>query len=506
VGDEIRRPGAERRARLQGVGLTYGALSLLLLGLYFFLARVLLPLVGLHGSIVAHGAALIGVAALAFPLRLGLGRVVSRITRRERQEAQDLQREVAAELSRTIESNGLHALLVETLPRRLRLQGAALWMLEPPDDYALVAIGWDPASLGATLLANGATAMQMRYASGALHVPQHSDSEWPALLLAIGVRLAIPLRIGDKLVGIYGVGLPLGRAEYPPYVMDVLLTLAPTIASAVQNARAYTEIAHLNNHLRALDQLKDEFIESVGHELRTPLTSLTLALQLLSNRPEMARDMGQVLRGSVDRLERVVDRVLRLDRERQHTPSREEMAISAVELLPLLESILAEYAPPAAFKGLELRLEVAPGLAVWGDSAYVRRAVHEVVDNAVRYSDHGAILVRAEVRDGLALVNVIDQGPGIPPDECDHLFDEFFRGRSGRALAERPGMGLGLSLARRDLEALGGQLWLERTGPEGSTMCVALPAILLAQSEFGAPRAGEAEPPAQAVYTRLQLP
>lgn len=490
MADHITLLGADRRARLAGVALTSGALLLLLLGLYFGLARGLLPLVGLRDPLAAHGVALVCVAVVAPPLQRRLAKAVQRTIRREWQEAEALLRDAGAELSRTIEPEALHALLVETLPRRLRLEGATLWMLEPPDDRAFVAIGRDPEAPGATLLANGASATQVRYAPLLLHIPARQDLEWAPLLLAQGARLAIPLRVGDRLVGIYGVGAPIGRRRYPAPVVDVLLALAPGVASAVQNARAYTEIARLNTQLQALDQLKDEFIESVGHELRTPLTTLTLTLQILAHRPEMARDMGHLLQGSAERLQQVVSRVLQLERSRRESPGRQGVAMSSVELLPLLAGIVDEYGPAATAKDIRLLLEVPSGLAVWGDAAYLRRALHELVDNAVRYSERGTVTLAAEAEDGLALISVADEGPGIPAEERGHLFDAFFRGRTARALAERPGVGVGLGLARRDVEALGGQIWLHQTGSGGTVLCVSLPAVALVQSELGGlPRA-----------------
>jgi signal transduction histidine kinase len=104
----------------------------------------------------------------------------------------------------------------------------------------------------------------------------------------------------------------------------------------------------------------------------------------------------------------------------------------------------------------------------------------------VRYSDRGTVLLTAAVEDGLALVSVVDQGPGIPAEERDRMFDAFYRGRGARALAETPGAGLGLSLARRDIEALGGRIWLKESGSAGSTMCLSLPAVILSHNELGA--------------------
>jgi hypothetical protein len=131
-----------------------------------------------------------------------------------------------------------------------------------------------------------------------VRIPAHSDDEWIKPFVAQGVGLAFPLRIGSRLVGIYGCGWSMSRRGYSPQTISLLVTLAPAVASALENTRAYTEIARLNNQLRRLDKLKDEFIEHVGHELRTPVTSLSLALQLLTRQPELMRELIHVVRNS----------------------------------------------------------------------------------------------------------------------------------------------------------------------------------------------------------------
>jgi signal transduction histidine kinase len=87
------------------------------------------------------------------------------------------------------------------------------------------------------------------------------------------------------------------------------------------------------------------------------------------------------------------------------------------------------------------------------------------------------VTLSATRQDGLVRVSIADEGPGIPHEEHDRLFAAFFRGRDTRALAETPGAGLGLSIARRDIEILGGRIWLEHSDPYGSVICVAVPAV-----------------------------
>ena len=230
----------------------------------------------------------------------------------------------------------------------------------------------------------------------------------------------------------------------------------------------------MNQELRTLDQLKDEFIQSVGHELRTPLTSLSLAVQLLARQPDMPPPLAQVTRTSIAQLQALVDRVLEFDLQLSPPAKGQHISIAPVELGPLLDEIVSWYAPIAAAKGVRFLMHVPSGLAALGHTDSLRRALHEVVDNAVRYGESGTVTLAAALNDGLAVVSIADEGPGIPHHERERLFETFYRGSGTRALSATPGAGLGLSIARRDIEALGGRIWLEHSDPSGSTICVAL--------------------------------
>ncbi len=472
------------RARLLGMVVVNVSLALLLIALYLGLMTILRRS-GVQDQMTVHMLASVGIAVSVVPLRRRLVILSNWLLRLRWQDSEEILREFSAALSRAIEPAALRVLLIDDLPHRLRLYRATLWMLEPPEDQMFVAIGQEAHLPGATILAQGASIGKVRRCTDYLRIPAHAEDEWARPFVAQGIGLLFPLRIGGRLVGMYGCGWPMSRRGYSRQTISLLITLTPAIASAIENTRAYTEIARLNNQLRRLDKLKDEFIEHVGHELRTPVTSLSLALQLLTHQPELMRDLSHVVRNSILQLEALVDRVLLLDHTFENATAHMHRPSSSIELLPLLEEMAESFMPSVRAKGLCLQVQAPEGLAVWGEVTNLRRALHEVIDNAVRYSDKGTVIITADVRDGLAIITVKDQGPGIPPDERDLLFNAFYRGRRTRALAEQPGVGLGLSLARRDIEMLGGQIWLEHTGSDGSVMCIALPAVELSYEEVG---------------------
>ncbi len=465
--------GVDRRARLMGKSLTIGTLVLLLSVLYLSLIELLAPRFDMSGPPVGHMLATVLIAILVVPLRNRLGIAINRLLRHEWQSSQDLLREFGIALSRTLDPIGLHGILTVELARRLRLQSATIWMLEPPHDHVFVTLSPARDTPSAALLADGATARQIATTPYYLMATDLPSADL-APFMARQVRLIIPLRVGDRLIGMYGCGAPQSGSLYSERTIDVLLRLAPAAASALENARAYSTIARLNHELRTLDQLKDEFIQSVGHELRTPLTSLSLAVQLLARQPNMPPPLAQVTRTSVAQLQALVDRVLEFDLQISPPAKGRHISIAPVELAPLLEEIVSWYAPIAAAKGVRFLMHVPSGLAAWGHTDSLRRALHEVVDNAVRYGDSGTVTLATALNDGLAVVSITDEGPGIPHHERERVFETFYRGSSTRALAATPGAGLGLSIARRDIEALGGRIWLEHSDASGSTMCVAL--------------------------------
>ena len=465
--------GVDRRARMMGKSLTISALVLLLSVLYLLLIELLAPRFDSAGAPVGHMLATVLIAILVVPLRNRVGIAINRLLRHEWQSSQDLLREFGMALSRTIDPIGLHGILTVELARRLRLQSATIWMLEPPHDHAFVMLGSARDTSSATLLADGATARQLA-ATPYYLIATDLPSADLAPFMARQVRLIIPLRVGDRLIGMYGCGAPLTGNLYSERTIDVLLRLAPAAASALENARAYSTIARLNQELRTLDQLKDEFIQSVGHELRTPLTSLSLAVQLLARQPNMTPPLAQVTRTSVAQLQALVDRVLEFDLQLSPPAKGQHINIAPVELAPLLEQIVSWYAPIAAAKGMRFLIQVPSGLAALGHADSLRRALHEVVDNAVRYGESGTVTLAATLNDGLTVISIADEGPGIPHNEHERVFESFYRGSGTRSLSATPGAGLGLSIARRDIEVLGGRIWLKHSDSSGSTVCVAL--------------------------------
>jgi len=214
------------------------------------------------------------------------------------------------------------------------------------------------------------------------------------------------------------------------------------------------------------------FTADVSHELRTPLTAIRSVgeVGLRGHRTEASYRgiIGSMLE-EVDRLSQLVDRLLALSRAGTKQPP---FALDTVDFASLAEDVVSHLGVLAEEKGQTLTIEKIAAPRVRADRVVLRQALINLVDNAIKFTpSSGRVRLRLSETSSLAVVDVIDSGPGVPAHARDHIFDRFYRTDGNEAL----GTGLGLSLARGSVEAIGGQLTLEQTGPEGSTFRIAIP-------------------------------
>ena len=220
----------------------------------------------------------------------------------------------------------------------------------------------------------------------------------------------------------------------------------------------------------SFDQMR-QFTADVSHELRTPLTSIRSVgeVGLRGHRDEGAYRaiIGSMLE-EADRLATLVDRLLTLSRAETRQAN---LSVEAIDLAELAENVVAHLGVLAEENRQTVTVEAAGTPHALGDRMVVRQAVINLVDNAIKFSGSGGrIRIRVAEEDGRALIDVSDSGPGIPPEARDRIFDRFYR-----ATTSATGAGLGLSLARGAVEANGGRLTIEASGPSGSTFRISLP-------------------------------
>jgi signal transduction histidine kinase len=228
-----------------------------------------------------------------------------------------------------------------------------------------------------------------------------------------------------------------------------------------------------------LAQQQIEFVAGVTHELHTPLTAIRSAGQNLADGvvadPSQVKRYGSLIESEGRRLSDMVGQALEFagiqsGRRVYHPrPAAVEEVVGGA--LQDCRWLLQE-------KRIQVEREIEPGLPlIQVDAAALRRAVANLIENAVKYGGRGAWIGVKVRRDpaGPVEITVADRGPGIRKEDLPHLFEPFFRGRDG-ATAGVPGSGLGLSLVRHIAEAHGGRITVA-TGPEGTAFTLRLPAL-----------------------------
>jgi two-component system OmpR family sensor kinase len=201
------------------------------------------------------------------------------------------------------------------------------------------------------------------------------------------------------------------------------------------------------------------FIADAAHELRTPLTALAVQagnLQGATSPAAMTERIAQ-LRAGIDRARRVSEQLLNLARTREGSPAR-----STVDAGALARELLAEWMPAAAAKRIDLGLEERDAVTLRTAPEALRLILGNALDNALRYTPEGGEVTLRIFRQGNdAVLEVVDNGPGIPPSERERVFEPFRRLERGSA----GGSGLGLAIARDAAARLNGRISLhERPG------------------------------------------
>ena len=228
---------------------------------------------------------------------------------------------------------------------------------------------------------------------------------------------------------------------------------------------------------RALDRMKDEFISTVSHELRTPLTSLRAALGLitggaLNSRPEKMKKMLEIAIGNTDRLVRLVNDILDIERISSGNAELHSMICSAEDLLQRA----TELQHAAALK-TNLRFKIAGnGIQVWADPDRILQALANLISNAIKFSPPGGeiALTARRIDDDEAQFDVKDQGRGIPEDRLENIFERFQQidASDSRAMG---GTGLGLAICRSIIHQHGGHIWAASPPGQGATFSFTLP-------------------------------
>jgi len=275
------------------------------------------------------------------------------------------------------------------------------------------------------------------------------------------------------------------KAGASDYIMkDNLVRLGPAIerelyetAMRIESEKASAALREREDELRALkklNQLKDEFVGLVSHELRTPLTVILGALSTIMTEGDKIsrREIKQLIGDAYFEAENLSDILANLLELARAQANRLQITMEQVDICEVINSAVSKMTEQSKTHSFLVGCK-AP-VIVTADRVRIQRILHNLLENAAKYSDPGTkIEIFARLDNGEVLIGVKDMGIGIPADLQGKLFEPFQRLEQPNIKAT--GTGLGLIVCRRLVEAHGGRMWLESEPGEGSTFQFTLP-------------------------------
>ena len=295
----------------------------------------------------------------------------------------------------------------------------------------------------------------------------------------IASMLSVPLSWNDQVVGVLNVQTERER-HFTDGDVAQLLAIADLLAGIVEKGRQATEAEARLEQLRQIDEARSELIALVTHELRTPLAVVRAYTELLADDPPLegreSRDPDRraqrqawhdAAMDQVERLDRLVDSILASVR----IVPAEAATVTPTDIEAAIAEVVASIRPIVR----QHHLDVRPGLSLHAlaDAPRLRQILEHLIENAVKYAPpETTIAIDHALVEGFVRIGVSDQGPGVPAEWRERIFEPFARRETHTAR----GSGIGLYAAKRLGESMGARLWVEPAEPTGARFVIALPA------------------------------
>jgi GAF domain-containing protein/anti-sigma regulatory factor (Ser/Thr protein kinase) len=297
-----------------------------------------------------------------------------------------------------------------------------------------------------------------------------------ALEAGLRAALVVPLLGSEGALG----ALVLQRrrtGEFPPSVVSLMQTFADQSAIALENARLFDEIARKSRELEIASQHRSQFVANMSHELRTPLAAMLGYAELLQEGiygalPEKFLPILMRIQSNGKHLLGLINTVLDISKIEA---GQFKLNLGEYALGNIVETVMVATESLTATKKLAFKTDVSKQLPYGlGDEQRLTQVLLNLVGNAIKFTDAGEVRITAGAANGHFTVSVSDTGPGIPPEECEHIFEQFRQVDSSNTRA-KGGTGLGLAIAREIVRMHGGRIWVESKLGHGSTFRMELP-------------------------------
>jgi signal transduction histidine kinase/ActR/RegA family two-component response regulator len=305
--------------------------------------------------------------------------------------------------------------------------------------------------------------------------------------------LVVPILEQGELQGV----IYAGRRKVDPFTDDeesACMPLAAQAALALRNARLYERAQAAREEAEAASRAKDEFLAMLSHELRNPLGAISMAAHLLEKLPlpEQAASAQKIIARQSAHLGKILDDLLDVGGA---ISGKVALRRQRIELGAVVRAAITHFEAPERAAGPRLTLDAKPAW-VDADPARIEQIVVNLVGNAMKFTPEGGeVQVRVRPAGSEALIEVRDNGIGIPPAMLERIFDLFAQAHAELARG-RGGLGIGLTITRRLVELHGGSIGVESTG-EGRGACFTVRLPLAQAPERHTTQHAAAEPPGE---------
>jgi PAS domain S-box-containing protein len=289
--------------------------------------------------------------------------------------------------------------------------------------------------------------------------------------------VVVPLVAGHRVIGVASADNKATRRPITPAAVELFTLVCQQLASALEEARLYAELARKSEQLEAAGRHKSEFLASMSHELRTPLNAVigfseVLLEEMFGPLNAKQRDYLGDVHASGRHLLSLINDVLDLSKIEA---GRMELDRVELDLAAAVGEALALLRERAGRKGLALEVCVDGAVGtVRVDERKIKQVLLNLLSNAIKFTPEGGrVAVTAAASEREVTVSVCDTGVGIAPEDQPAVFEEFRQ--VGAQAAQQEGTGLGLALCRKLVELHGGRIWVESQPGVGSTFSFTIP-------------------------------
>ena len=289
-------------------------------------------------------------------------------------------------------------------------------------------------------------------------------------------RLLVPLLRSDEIFGALAVRRK-EPGEFSKTTVDLLTTFATQSVLAIQNARLFLEIEEKGRQLADASKHKSQFLANMSHELRTPMNAILGYTEMILD--GIYGEPSEKLAGVLSRVQTNGKHLLGLINDVLDLSKIEAgqltLSLGDYSIKDMVHNVFGVVESLAKNKDLALKVDVPPQLpAARGDERRLTQVLLNLVGNALKFTDHGGVTIKAVASLDSFTVSVTDSGPGIAPADQAKIFEEFQQADSSTT-KEKGGTGLGLAIAKQIVEMHGGRLWVESELGKGSTFQFSLP-------------------------------